>query len=250
MLTFDDGLREMYDVVAPMLRQRGITAVFFICTAFLDNRELFFRHMASLLVDRLLERTDGRSAWRREVARLAGTEETGAGGLARAILSIRHDRRSALQDLADVLDVDFGHFLKASRPYLTTAEVNHLMSDGFAIGAHSLDHPYYRSVSLEEQLRQTLESVRELSRRFAVDHKVFAFPFEDRGVPREFFRQVTDEGVRLCFGASGMRDDDCRCNVPRFWMEGTGASARTILAIEHTKALLRRSVGKNKMERR
>jgi len=49
LLTFDDGFREMYDVVAPILIRKGIPATFFINSGFIDNKELFYQHKASIL---------------------------------------------------------------------------------------------------------------------------------------------------------------------------------------------------------
>src|SRR5271157_6511785 len=36
-LTFDDGFREMHDIVAPILQRAGVPATFFLNTAFLDG---------------------------------------------------------------------------------------------------------------------------------------------------------------------------------------------------------------------
>src|SRR5438477_4699987 len=34
LLTFDDGLKECHEVIAPILRQKGIPATFFVCSLF------------------------------------------------------------------------------------------------------------------------------------------------------------------------------------------------------------------------
>jgi hypothetical protein len=52
-LTFDDGFREIYDVVAPILLDKGIPATFFVSSAFLDNGELCYEHKASLLAEKI-----------------------------------------------------------------------------------------------------------------------------------------------------------------------------------------------------
>src|SRR5256885_1685553 len=56
MLTFDDGLKECYEVVAPILKLKGIPATFFLCSAFVDNKELAYDHKKSLLSDVLRSR--------------------------------------------------------------------------------------------------------------------------------------------------------------------------------------------------
>ena len=44
LLTFDDGYREIAEVVAPILIKRSIPAVFFLNSAFIDNRKMFYRN--------------------------------------------------------------------------------------------------------------------------------------------------------------------------------------------------------------
>ena len=51
-LSFDDGLSEIYDIVAPLLLSKGIPAGIFVNTGFVDNRDLFYRYKSSLLLDR------------------------------------------------------------------------------------------------------------------------------------------------------------------------------------------------------
>ena len=66
LLTFDDGLRQMYEVVAPILLQKGIPTVFFLNTDFIDNKALMFRYKISLALekdndrayDAILEKTE------------------------------------------------------------------------------------------------------------------------------------------------------------------------------------------------
>ena len=50
-LSFDDGLREVYTIIAPILKERGLPATFFITTDFIDNKKLFYRNKASLLIE-------------------------------------------------------------------------------------------------------------------------------------------------------------------------------------------------------
>ncbi len=52
-LTFDDGFREMHDIVAPILHRAGVPATFFLNTAFLDGGGLAHHNALSVLLDRL-----------------------------------------------------------------------------------------------------------------------------------------------------------------------------------------------------
>jgi len=52
LLTFDDGLRECEEIIAPILKEKGVPAIFFINPAFIDNKELFYRFKISLVIEK------------------------------------------------------------------------------------------------------------------------------------------------------------------------------------------------------
>ena len=47
-LTFDDGLKEFYTIVAPILEEKGVPCVCFLNSAFVDNKDLMFRYKEAL----------------------------------------------------------------------------------------------------------------------------------------------------------------------------------------------------------
>lgn len=48
VLSFDDGLSEDYDIIAPILKKRNIPAIFFVNSAFVDNKDMFTNYISSL----------------------------------------------------------------------------------------------------------------------------------------------------------------------------------------------------------
>jgi len=48
ILSFDDGLSEVYNIIAPILKKRNIPAIFFINSAFVDNKDMFSNYVSSL----------------------------------------------------------------------------------------------------------------------------------------------------------------------------------------------------------
>ena len=58
LISFDDGFKELYDIVVPILKQKGIPATFFINKCFIDNKEMFYRNKASLLIEHFSKLTD------------------------------------------------------------------------------------------------------------------------------------------------------------------------------------------------
>jgi len=67
LFTFDDGFREIHDIVAPILYTKGVTATFFLITSVIDNRELCYPQKKSILINALAS-LEG-SYTEREVAR-------------------------------------------------------------------------------------------------------------------------------------------------------------------------------------
>jgi len=170
-LTFDDGMKEIYEIVVPILLEKGVPATFFINSGFVDNKALFYRHRESL------ERERG--------------------------------------DSCDKNDRKIDEFLEKNKPYLTTEQIKELSNNGFTFGAHSVDHPYYNTIPLDEQLRQTRESLDFVSSIINQKLRLFAFPFTDYQVSQQFFNEI-EADVDLCFGTAGLKNSKIPFHIQRF----------------------------------
>lgn len=219
-LTFDDGLSELYTIVAPLLKQKGVPATFFINTDFIDNKELFYRFKASIL-----------------------TEEYAAQGL----LEVPFNKAKDLDGFANTMNYKFLGYLNAEKPYLTTEQIQELINDGFTVGAHSLNHPMYKSLSEEEQIKQTLESVNYIADKFNLDYKVFSFPFTDDGVGKSFYTKV-NKHLDLTFGTAGIKKDVSKKNLQRIPMEENKKGVE-IIKSQYLYYILKSFVGKNTIKR-
>jgi hypothetical protein len=155
-----------------------------------------------------------------------------------------------LDRIAEVLQVDFHDYLRERRPYLTCEQVRKLIDDGFAVGAHSIDHPKYSTVSIEEQRFQTSESLRIIRETFKLDYGAFAFPDNDKNLSRDFFNEMHSNGhMHMSFGTQGMIKDTYRNSIQRVKMELQSRTARQILAEQCVHKLIRVIKGRNRMER-
>ncbi|MDO8366391.1 MAG: polysaccharide deacetylase family protein, partial [Saprospiraceae bacterium] len=148
--------------------------------------------------------------------------------------------------------LDFAAFLVEQKPYLTTAQIQTMQTHGFTFGAHSLNHPQYGQIPPEEQIRQTLESLSEVKRRFGVAHNTFAFPFTDDGVGLDFFKLVPEKlgGPLLSFGSAGAKQDLVPTHLQRFAMERTTLPSRNVVSAALAAAVLRKMLGKNIVRRK
>lgn len=239
LLTFDDGFREIYDIVAPLLYSKGIPAVFFLTTSVIDNRYMIDPQKKSLLIRALCSL--GGSSVKRKIENHLTEYGIDGSDLHLHICQITYQQRYILDELGALLNCDFTHYASSVKPYVTSDQVVELLRKGFDIGAHSVDHPFYTEISLEEQVNQTHQSISWLSERYSCDCQAFAFPYNDTGISAEFFQTAfTDRRLKVSFGTGGMLPHFYPRNLERFCMEGTDQPAIQILARQFGKTFLRR----------
>jgi len=244
LLTFDDGFREIYDIVAPILLTKGFPATFFLSSAFLDNRELCYLHKASLLVEKINHGISRETE--SEIKVILRRTGLPSSQLCEGILQLDYRRREALEGIANILQVDFQGYLAVNQPYLTSSQIEVLIGRGFTVGAHSIDHPYYSSLSLSEQIEQTLVSITQIRQRFSLDYGAFAFPHNDSGTSRELFRRIQEDGlIDLTFGTGGMVDGGSLRHRQRISMEKPLLPAQQILAWQYLRNRYKKLMRKN-----
>jgi peptidoglycan/xylan/chitin deacetylase (PgdA/CDA1 family) len=247
-LTFDDGFREVHDIVAPILRRAGVPATFFLTTAFLNGGGLAHHNEISLLLDRI-QSQPSRSATTARMESFLPAQKEGASTLRDRLLSITYLEKARVRSLAEILEVDIDQYVRENRPHLTSEQVAALIRQGIAIGAHSHDHPLYADLSLPEQLRQTRMSTELLDQQFAFRPKAFAFPHNDDGVEREFFTTVfSNRLLDVSFGTSGFVAHYHPRNIERATMEKTAAPASQIVTRQFTRAAYHRLRSRGKAE--
>ncbi len=233
ILSFDDGMREIYDIIAPILRNKGIPAIFFLNSATIDNKRLMWRHKVSLLIDRSKQQSE----------RIPPQIKLRPGESLHAKLkALRFADENILDDVARFFEVDFDDYLRRCEPYLTTSQVLELSRAGFEFGSHSESHPYFYELTVEDQKKQIFASV-DFIQRLGLPCRYFAFPFHDSGVPTCVFRYMTDLGLILSFGTSEARVDPVAFSFQRFSIDARGAanpSIRHVLKELSVKSLARR----------
>jgi peptidoglycan/xylan/chitin deacetylase (PgdA/CDA1 family) len=248
LLTFDDGFKEMHDIVAPILIKKGIPATFFVNADFIDNRILCYQHKASILIEYC--------PWLRsptlekEINDLLKTNGHEINDVQSGILSIKYHQKNCLDTIAELVGIDFSEYLSKHEPYLTAAQIKSLMKSGFTIGAHSMDHPFYAALTLEEQLYQTTESMKLIKEKFSLKYSSFAFPHTDFGVSNRFFNALSMSGkVDVTFGTRGIIDDPIHNNFQRVSMEKPLLPAERIVAFQFARKLFKLLTRNNKIIR-
>lgn len=246
-LTFDDGLAECYHVIAPILKQKGIPATFFLNSDFVDNKALMFRYKASYLIEHLQKKSTADKVVKEHFNQYKIPYTT----LKDSLLRIKWGQQKLLDDLAANLEIDFENFLKTQQPYLSSNQIQAMLNDGFTFGSHSQNHPTYNQIPLADQYTQTIESQKFVQDNFNLSYKTFAFPFTDVGVSKDFFDKILgEENFQLSFGGAGLKHEQIKGQLQRFGMESQRETdARSMIHAEYCYYLVKALFGKNVIKR-
>lgn len=236
--TFDDGFREIYEIAAPMLYEKGVPAAFFLTTSVIDNQILSYPQKKSIIINRIKDIND--RTIETEVKKTLDNYGIPGNKLSSRIQNIYYLQSHVLDQVGNILNCDFAEYVHKIQPYLSTDQIKTLIKKGFAIGAHSIDHPLYSELSIEQQLNQTLGSIQQLSKLFTYSCNAFAFPYGDADISQEFFqRAFANEQLKVTFGIGNVLfNNKSFRNLPRFSMERTDIPAEHILARQFGRALL------------
>ncbi|MDR1763086.1 MAG: polysaccharide deacetylase family protein [Dysgonamonadaceae bacterium] len=221
-LSFDDGLRGVYENVLPVLCRKGIPATIFINKAFTGNKQLFFRHKASLIIDRI-NKTNISAAVKNEIIKRVNNSSIPAG-----VLSVPYSKQALLDEIALLLDIDFQEFLKNEKPYLTVKELKEMQEKGFTIGAHSIDHPDFSELDENEQIKQVSESCSFVTETFGEKETFFSFPFSDENITDSFLKKI-ENTVDMSFGITGMLTRNGGRHAGRIDLEKQVKTAKAII---------------------
>lgn len=246
-LTFDDGLANFYDVIAPILIKRNIPATVFLNTNFVDNKELFFRYKASLLLSNYKKSNDYlKDKYHQFIVKNIGKNIS----VSDFLLGVNFKNKENLDDLASELNINFNDFLASEKPYLTKNQIHKLIEQGFTFGAHSANHPLYSLLDLDTQIMQTNESINWVTNQFNLNYKAFSFPFNDVGISTNFYKLMKEENLLdISFGTSGIKRDNIENNLQRISFEEAGKSAKLFLLKAYVKYFFKTLTGRSIMKR-
>ena len=244
-LSFDDGYRELADVVAPILSRKGVPATFFLCTSLLDHKNIFFEDLAGLIALELKAATSGKRE--RALQELRHSRHT-----IDSLLQAPTPKNELLRCLANVLEIDVNAWMMSEQPYLTSDHVRHLLDSGFAVGAHSVNHPLFCQIPEDEAMAQCCQSIEQVTRQFELPYRVFAFPYGEFGLQKTFLETLINKSnADLMFGTRGVVKDELEpFLIQRMLAEHPILSLREILHSQLNLQLQRRFTNRDCVRRR
>jgi peptidoglycan/xylan/chitin deacetylase (PgdA/CDA1 family) len=189
VITFDDGWRDNFTNVLPILRQHGLPALVFLPVNFIGGARVFWQEaMVHLLTRAVRETRADAAAAARLTPRLepfglsfllSAADEDPRGAIFRAVDGLKRTepaRVSALiADLAGDLGVALDD-LAAVDGFMTWDQVHEMARHDIAFGGHGAEHRLLTYVSADEARSEIGESRAMMATRFADTVPTFSYP--------------------------------------------------------------------------
>jgi peptidoglycan/xylan/chitin deacetylase (PgdA/CDA1 family) len=249
-ISFDDGLSEFKELAWPILKRKGIPTALYVNPKFVDNKELFYRFKASILIDFIQNNENSKLLI--EANELLGSLIDSVSSLETFVRGIKYEQKQFLDDLAEYFKIDFNVYLMHNKPYLNTDELKELKSEGLHIGAHSMDHPLFYELNEKDMKWQLEESVKWVNQTFNQEISSFSYPFTDFGLSGKFFEQVFNNNnpkVDLTFGTAGMKKEQLKKHLQRIPIEDYSTDMRNIIKQQYLYYLAKTPLLKNTIRR-
>jgi len=184
LLTFDDGLIDHYQTAFPILEQRGLSGVFFLCENPLNGKWLNV-HKIHFLLARL-----GAETFTREVQQLVMDEvpafksqelyrlDTGADAHIKKMLNFELPYDVATKLLNTLFNKHIPH---PPELYMTPAMLLEMSQGGMTLGIHTKTHPVLSRLHFEEQQEEILAGLRHVQKLTSQDSIPFSYPYGSPG---------------------------------------------------------------------
>lgn len=182
LLTFDDGFRNNAEVVAPILRSHGVSAIFFVSSRHATRgKYLWFSYL------RALRRSypDGSIIFRGERMDMSpGARAATVDRLRRALGGLTPYPaamyRTIEEELPPLDEFVSGDEIADRYAGMTKEQVGELAADPlFTVGTHAIDHPFLTMCSAAEAARQIDENRRWIEDATGQSCSVIAYPHGD-----------------------------------------------------------------------
>lgn len=210
-ITFDDGYRNNVTQAAPILREKGIPAIFHLSTDYIGGRRILWPDEILL---RLMDWPEATlpSPHGRAIPVGASRFET-----ARAI------KESCKRISAEARE-EFLKLLRASTPaqpsrydrqaheFMNWDEARRLVSLGFELGSHTVSHPILSGLKPDEMMRELNESRMAIRRETASQCLALAYP---NGSAADFSPQVISAAAEAGYSVAFSVEDSIAGTAPR-----------------------------------
>jgi len=204
-LTFDDGYEDNYSVAYRLLRERKLTATFFVPTERLMNRTLEWWDLIAYFVKKTPK---DKLVLRRVEAEIdIGVDRKKA--ISRLLTMVKNKRASTaavVEDLAEEAGVEYPNAQDQDREILSPAQVKEMLEGGMGIGAHGHSHRILSHLSVDDQRQEITTSKKILENVLGDRVTMLSYPVGGAGHYSEATKQIVKEaGFRCAFNFQAKR---------------------------------------------
>jgi peptidoglycan/xylan/chitin deacetylase (PgdA/CDA1 family) len=228
-LTFDDGYRDNLELAVPLLERLGLPATFFLVPGLLSRKVRAWWEVLAWALE----------CSRKPTVRWGGEElptggERGQQSLQRMLPALRTRPRALTERIVDQLvdRLDPKGDPGDQDLFLDWDGARQLVRRGFTVGSHTMYHAALRYEPADEQLRDLVESRRQLQAGLGVDPRVLAYPFGQLAhYSAETIQSAADAGYAhaVTVHAALARPSTPRHEIPRFALEPYRGFGETVL---------------------
>lgn len=181
VITFDDGFRENYSVIAPILLEEKIPATFYFITNCIDNNDLMWRNKL-LLIEKY--KTNENNKHIIDIANRFGLNapKDNQNLLIWSNSEWSMEKKEELVNLlwSEIVPFSLNEYLCEKQPYCTSEEILEMSNSGFEIGSHSVSHPNFSKLSysnFQYEINQSCKTISEIINAKVIS---FSYPFGTR----------------------------------------------------------------------
>ena len=177
LVTFDDAYVSVAEIAAPLCRQYGVPAVFFVNAAFLDNLWLAPDNLACFVANEMgmAPIQQAARAVRGGAAPILGSMDSVFSALF-PMLSLT-ERNVFLDALAHAARVDPARLAAEARLYLTREQLAAMALEGWEVGNHTRSHVHCRCLTPEQVSHEVGRNKSELESLTGRTVRSFSLPY-------------------------------------------------------------------------
>jgi peptidoglycan/xylan/chitin deacetylase (PgdA/CDA1 family) len=200
LVTFDDAYTSVAEWAAPLCRQYGVPAVFFVNAAFLDNQRLAPDNLVCYIAN-----TMGMETINAAIRVVPGKETLKLDSLSEVFgeffpaISLAQ-REVFLEELRQSSGINESRMAKEANLYLTSKQLRDLVSFDFEIGNHTYTHTHCRSLSQQDFVSEVDKNKAELEALSGTWVRSFSLPYgSSKDLTNELATHLKHSGHQAVF---------------------------------------------------
>lgn len=178
LITFDDGYRDNCDVAMPILREMGLSAVFFVAAGYVDSPRLTWWDRVAYVVKSTTRAT---LTLTYPEARTFNLTDDGTHLTTQRILRLYKrtpgiDQQAFFNQLERNAEVAVDTVALGRDLFMTWDHVRALQRAGMEVGGHTYDHPVLSMLPVDQQRRELLQSKTRLEDEVSIPVRLMSYP--------------------------------------------------------------------------